>query len=145
MELVTANYASPVIKQRVRAKTALAPDQLGQRFGEWGRKTGEDVVLTGASSAGEYAVMAREPIQSFYCSNLDRLLKRFGAQCEETSRFPNVELIETDEEFLYFDARKNLTASPVQAYLEIMRGDNREQETAEQLREAILQPLKEKG
>ncbi len=145
LELVTANYAPPAIKQRVRAKTALAPDQLRQRFGEWGSETGEDVVLTGASSADEYAVIAREPIQSFYCSNLDSLLKRFRTELEETSRFPNVELLETDEEFLYFDARENLTASPVQAYLELMRGDKREQETAEQLREAILQPLKTKG
>lgn len=47
--------------------------------------------------------------------------------------------------FLCFDARENFTASQVQAYLELMRGDKREQETAEQLREAILRPLKEKG
>ena len=36
LELVTANYASPVIKQRVSAKTALAPDQLRQRLGSGG-------------------------------------------------------------------------------------------------------------
>ena len=89
--------------------------------------------------------MAREPVQSFYCSNLESVLKRFGPQLEETSRFPNVELLETDEDFVYFDARDNLAASPVQTYLELMRGDKREQETAEQVRKAILQPPKKKG
>jgi hypothetical protein len=102
-------------------------------------------VLTGSSSTGEYAVIAREPIQSFYCFNLDSLLKRFGQQLEETSRFPNVELIETEDDFVFFDVRDTLVASPVQSYLELMRGDKREQETAEQIREAILQPLKRKG
>ena len=102
-------------------------------------------MLTGSSSAGEYAVMAREPVQSFYCSNLESLLQAIRPDLEETSRFPNVELLETDENFVYFDARDNLAASPVQTYLELMRGDKREQETAEQVRKAILQPLKTKG
>jgi hypothetical protein len=103
------------------------------------------VALTGSSSAGHYAVMAREPSQSFYCSNLESLLKQFGPDLEETSRFPNVELLETDEDFVYFDRRDDLAASPVQTYLELMQGDKREQETAEQLRKAILQPLTTKG
>jgi hypothetical protein len=38
-----------------------------------------------------------------------------------------------------------LAASPVQTYLELVQGDKREQETAEQLRKTILQPLKKKG
>jgi hypothetical protein len=35
--------------------------------------------------------------------------------------------------------------SPVQTHLELTRGDKREQETAEQVRKAILQPLKTKA
>ena len=145
LELVTSNYTPPLIKQRLTAKTALAPEQFRRRLREWGRETAEKVVLTGSSSAGAYAVMAREPLQSFYCSSLEGLLKRLGTNLEETSRFPNVELLETDEDFVYFDARDNLAASPVQTYLDLMRGDKREQETAEQVRKAILKPLKTKG
>jgi hypothetical protein len=89
--------------------------------------------------------MAREPILSFYCSDLERLLRRLGPDLKETSRFPNIELLETDEDFVYFDVRDKLAASPVQTYLELMQGDKREQETAEQLRETILQPIKKKG
>ncbi len=145
LELLTSNYAPPLIKQRLTAKTALAPAQFRQRLREWGREIAEKAVLTGSSSAGEYAVMVREPLQSFYCSSLESLLKRLGSDLEETSRFPDVEFLETDEDFVYFDARDNLAASPVQVYLELMRGDKREQETAEQVRKAILQPFKAKG
>ena len=60
-------------------------------------------------------------------------------------RFPNIELLETDEDFVYFDTRDNRAASPVQTYLELIQGDKREQETAEQLRKAILPPLQKKG
>ena len=145
LELLTENYAPPSINQRLTAKTTLTPDQFCRRLMEWGRESAAKVALTGSSSAGQYAVMAREPVQSFYCSNLERLLKRLGPDLEETSRFPNIELLETDEDFVYFDVRDNLAASPVQTYLELMHGDKREQETAEQLRKAILQPLKKKG
>jgi hypothetical protein len=145
LQLLTTNYVPPLIKQRLTVKTALAPEQLRQRLREWGREIAENAVLTGSSSAGEYAVMAREPVQSFYCSNLDSLFKRLGSDFEETSRFPNVEFLETDENFVYFDARDHLAASPIQTYLELMRGDKREQETAEQVRRAILQFSKTKG
>jgi len=145
LDLLTENYAPPPINQRLTAKTTLAPDEFCRRLAKWGRDSGTKAVLTGSSSAGQYAVMAREPIQSFYCSSLERLLKQFGANLEETSRFPNIEILETDEDFVYFDLRDNLAASPVQTYLELMQGDKREQETAEQLRKSILQPLKKKG
>ncbi|MFH1922386.1 MAG: hypothetical protein ABIP48_21195, partial [Planctomycetota bacterium] len=143
--LLTENYAPPLINQRLTAKTTLTPDQFRRRLMEWGREAIEKAALTGFSSAGQYAVMAREPIQSLYCSNLESLLERLGPDLEETSRFLNIELLETDEDFVYFDARDNLVASPVQTYLELMQGDKRQQETAEQLRKTILQPLEKKG
>ena len=142
LELLAENYTPPAINQRLTAKTTLAPDEFCPRLAEWGRAAGEKVALTGSSSAGQYAVMAREPIQSFYCSRLERLLSQLDADLEETSRFPNIELLETAEDFVYFDARENLAASPVQTYLELMQGDKREQETAAQLRTTILQPHK---
>ena len=121
------------------------PDQFCRRLTEWRREAAAKVALTGSSSAGQYAVMAREPIQSFYCSNLEMLLKQLDPDLEETSRFPNIEFLETEENFVYFDVRDNLAGSPVQTHLELMQGDKREQETAEQLRKTILQPLKMKG
>ncbi len=145
LELLAENYAPPLVTQRLTAKTSLAPEQFCRRLTKWAGEAAVKVALTGSSSADQYAVMAREPIQSFYCSNLESLLKQLGPDLEETSRFPNVQLLETDEDFVYFDRRDNLVASPVQTYLELMQGDKREQETAEQLRKTILQPLKTRG
>ncbi len=145
LELLTENYAPPQINQRLTAKTTFTPDEFCRRLAMGGTEADLKVTITGSSSAGQYAVMAREPILSFYCSNLERLLKRLGPDLEETSRFPNIELLETDEDFVYFDTRDNLAASPVQTYLELMQGDKREQETAEQLRKAILQLLQKRG
>ena len=144
LEFLTENYAPPSINQRLTAKTTLTPDQFCRRLAKGGAEADLKVALTGSSSADQYAVMAREPIQSFYCSNLERLLKQLAPDLEETSRFPNVELLETNEDFVYFDTRDNLAASPVQTYLELMQGDKREQETAEQLLKTILQSLKKK-
>ncbi len=145
LDLLTENYAPPVINQRLTAKTTLTPDQFRRRIMQWSAEAAEKATLTGSSSAGQYAVMAREPIQSLYCSNLESLLKSLGSDLEETSRFANIELLETDEDFVYFDARDDLAASPVQTYLELMQGDKREQQTAEQLRKTIFQPLKKEG
>jgi len=62
-----------------------------------------------------------------------------------TDRFPNVELIETDDETVYFDAREDTEfwwVSPVQVYLELMAGDKRDRETAEQVSSFILKDIK---
>jgi hypothetical protein len=63
----------------------------------------------------------------------------------ETDRFPNVELIETLEQPLYFDARDEsgfYWASPVQTWLELMQGDKRDRGTAAQVREFILHAVR---
>ena len=59
-------------------------------------------------------------------------------------RFPNLELQETDDETVYFDSQEQghlRWASPTQVYLELMAGDKRDQETAQQLRSFILNTL----
>ena len=53
----------------------------------------------------------------------------------------NIELIETEDETVYFDPRQRgdfVWASPVQTYLELMAGDKRDQETAEQVKSYIM-------
>jgi hypothetical protein len=70
------------------------------------------------------------------------LLKRLSGS--QSDRFPNLELIETEDETVYFDAwqKDNFWwASPVQVYLELMSGDKRDQETAEQVRSLLLTDL----
>ncbi len=101
------------------------------------------IVATGNGSATQYAVMQRGPILSVYCPEPETLFKRLGGTA--TDRFPNVEIIEANEPFLYFDAREDRGfrwASPVQVYLELMAGDKRDRETAEQVREFILKDVR---
>jgi len=79
---------------------------------------------------------------SVYCPRLETLLDRLSGS--ESDRFPNLELIETDDETVYFDARKEgdfWWASPVQVYLELMAGDKRDRETAEQVKAYLLMNL----
>jgi hypothetical protein len=97
---------------------------------------------SGLTSLSRYAVMAREPKTQVYCSNIRAALDLLGTRFRETLRFANVELLETNEDFVYFDARVEdgvPWASPVQVFLELMSGDKRDRETADQVRDRILQ------
>jgi hypothetical protein len=70
---------------------------------------------------------------------VERLLERLPGSSSD--RFPNLELLATEDETVYFDARQEGNfwwASPVQVYLELMAGDKRDQETAEQINAVIL-------
>lgn len=141
LDLLAENYEPPLVKQRFQGKCSLSSEQLRSELATWSRATNERAVLTGRSSANDYAVMAREDIQSFYCSNLTSAILWLGAGLKETARFPNTELLETSDDPAYFDVRPELIASPIQVYLELTSGDKRERETAEQLRRTILAEL----
>jgi hypothetical protein len=88
------------------------------------------VVQTGFGSVGAYAVMATEPMQSFYCTDLDATARMLGGAFEPTDRFANVTLSETKDEAVYLDRRPGLVASPIQAYHELATGHRRSREPA---------------
>jgi hypothetical protein len=141
LDLLADNYTLPAVSRAFRGKCGLGPKELRMRLQGWEERSAARVVLTGASSTEAYAVMAREPVQSFYCSDLDGAVKSLGDDVRETDRFANVTLLETQDDFVYFDRRPGLWASPIQSYLELLAGDKRERETAEQVRRLILGPL----
>jgi hypothetical protein len=141
LDLLADNYTPPEVSRTFRGKYGLEPEQLRQRLAGWEEESSARVVLTGASSVEAYAVMAREPAQSFYCSNIESAIRSLGDDLRETDRFANVTLLETRDDFVYFDRRPGLVASPVQTYLELAGGDKREQETADQVRRVILGSL----
>jgi hypothetical protein len=98
-----------------------------------------DVVRTGEASAVEYASWAGEPVIACYCrAKPPELLARLGVEAKETLAFANLRLVQTDDQLVYFDARPNLAASPIQAFLEMASGDKRQKEVAGQIRRAIL-------
>jgi len=141
LNLLADNYALPAVTRTFKGKSKLRPDELRLRLAGWEDRSGGRIVLTGASSTQLYAVMEQEQVQSFYCSDLDSVFESLGDDIREVDWYPNVRFLETKDDFVYFDRRPNLVASPIQSYMELVNGDKRQQETAEQVRRVILGPL----
>lgn len=130
-------YQPPKMQDVWLGKVTLPDAALPGRLQEIANDGG--LVRTGEASAGEYAAWAGEPIIACYCRvNPLAVLERLGAEAEETRAFANLRLIQTQDQRVYFDARPNLAASPIQAWLEMAGGDKRQKEVAGQIRSAIL-------
>jgi len=145
LENLAGDYRSPRVARRFVGKSELPTDELMRRLTGLAQTADTRLVVTGLSSVGRYAVMAREGSISLYCTNLRSLLQNAGSAVSEGERFANLEILETDDEFVYLDTRKEQCypwASPAQAYLELMQGDKRDQETADQVRQVILKEVK---
>jgi hypothetical protein len=142
LDKLVENYETPKPARTVALKVDPAGGNLMRWFAERAARSPSPWVLTGLGSVERYAVMARDEIVAVYCTKLDDLRTALGGK--ENARFPNVELIEVGDEPVYFDpqADKDVRwASPVQCYLELMAGDKRDQETAEQVRAYLLNRL----
>ena len=149
LQRLVENYRPPEVTRRFLGKiiTNVSPETLlmVSRL-NW---VLERRVLTGASSIRRlYAEMPREPTSSFYCRDLValvELLQRDGDVREE-DRFPDLELLETNDDTIYFGLRVvggTPYASGVQTYLELATGGKREQEMAEKFKTLILHNLKQ--
>ena len=139
LEKLSQNYNLPAIRERVRLRVTAEGRALPELLANLSQSLGLPLVATGLSSVTQYAAMQRGELLSVYCPRLEGLLERLGGSQED--RFPNLELLETDDETVYFDAQPGesfLWASPIQVYLELMAGDKRDRETAEQVRALIL-------
>jgi len=142
LENLSQNYAAPNIKAGIRLKVHAEGETLWQLLRRLSQEIDAPIVTTGASSVGQYAVMQRGDLFSVYCPSLEMLVERLPGS--RTDRFPNLEIIEADDETVYFDAREDdkfLWASSVQVYLELMAGDKRDKEIAEQVRSLILKDV----
>lgn len=134
-------------------KLKVETDDLSKWVGFYLNAPGTLAVLSGLSSTSQYAVMQREEIYQLYTPDPDALANRMtgkgGASQvppnenpgEETDRFENVVLIKSKRPVDYFGVRTEERlgwASPLQTWLELMRGDKRDRETAGQVREFLL-------
>jgi len=143
LEKLSLNYEQPKIKNQVRIRIVAPQDTINKLILKQSQELELPVVSTGTSAVTQFAVMQRGEMLSVYCPRLEALLDRLHGN--KSDRFPNLELIETDDETVYFDSRRESDfcwASPVQAYLELMSGDKRDRETAEQIKSYILTNLK---
>jgi hypothetical protein len=139
LEKLSKNYVPPNIKERVRLKVLQGSAAIQELLLQQSQALGLPLMAAGTSSVARYAVMQRGDMLSIYCPRLEMLLERLSGS--RSDRFPNLELLETEDETVYFDARQEggfWWASPVQVYLELMAGDKRDQETAEQVKAYIM-------
>lgn len=139
LEKLTRNYVPPKVKERIRLKVPGTNEALRQMLLSLSEELGIPIVASGFSSVGQYALMQRGDLLSVYCPRPAALMERLSGRPGD--RFPNLEFVETEDETVYFDARPEggfWWASPLQVYLELMSGDKRDRETAEQVRALIL-------
>ena len=143
LKKLSENYSPPKIRERVRLKVAVGSETILGLLQERSQDLKLPLVAAGTSSVERYAVMQRGDLLSVYCPSMETLLKKLSG--DRYDRFPNLELLETEDEPVYFDCRKdggNLWwASPVQVYLELMTGDKRDQEIAKQVESYIMNNL----
>jgi len=142
LEKLSENYVPPNIKTQVRLKVSEEKETVTELLRKASIDLGLPLIGTGKSSVERYAVMQRGGLLSVYCPRLDGLLEK--VEGSSTDRFPNLELLETEDETVFFDRRGEgdfWWTSPVQVYLELMAGDKRDRETAEQVRSTIMNNL----
>lgn len=143
LDKLAANFSRPLIRRFFVGKSPHDLETLMRLLLDSSSKHQVGLTGTGVGSIGQYAVMARDNFLSVYCTDQYRLLT--GIEFRETNRFPNLEIIETLDKTVYFDPRQRNSftwASPIQTYLELMAGDQREQDTANQVKEIILTDVK---
>ena len=130
------NYRRPDARRSLRAKCGDLPLAL-KRVSENAEAKN---VLYVRDDPAKYAVMpSGAPIVKIYAQSIDGLFD--GVDFTETTRFPNIELLETDDSTAYFDRRKSAGfywSSPLQTYLGLASEGKREQETANGMVEGLL-------
>jgi hypothetical protein len=117
------------------------------------RQSSGQLVLTGAGSVDRYAVMPREKTIQCYCGSIVEIEEKLKGQLEESPRFPDLDLIETDDPTVFFDSRIDshlnsqtdagiAIASPTQCWIELQAGDKRQRDAAVQVRKRIVDELR---
>lgn len=130
------NYRRPDVRRQIRVKCA----DLTLALKRLSKNAESKKVLYVRNEPSKYAVMpAGAAAAKIYTKSIDDLLD--GVDFAETDRFPNIELIETNESNIYFDRRKDegfYWSSPLQIFLELTSGGKRERETADGMIEGLL-------
>jgi hypothetical protein len=139
------NYRPPKVIERFVGKINVEERDIPKILTDAAKRIGSELLITGSASAARYSVLAREPVVAVYCDAPPReVLKASTMQFEETDRFPNIDLTYTNDKLPFFEpALQNGVkyASTLQVYLELMSGDKRQRESAEQVREYLKEKI----
>lgn len=141
------NFTLPQVQGVKKGNIKGADDPLLAIY-QSGRDTDE---LVAGVSVDQYTVLARtDNATSVYVTSIEGVLDRLKKNdltFEETEAFPTITLKETKDPKVYFDTRESNNfqwCSPVQSYLELKQGEQREQQAAEQIRDLILNQGRQK-
>jgi hypothetical protein len=143
LEKLATNFTWKRNRPAIRTKVPADGNELFEIVLKAANELKLPLIATGSASVSQYAVMQRGSVLSVYCTKPEALAKQVGGI--STDRFPNVEVFEANESSFYFDAQAERGfrwASPVQVYLELIAGDKRDRETAEQVRNFILSSVR---
>ena len=147
LDKLRENYALPRVVGNWRGKVSLDLETLKAALVRNAANAGAALAATGVGSVVRYAVMATEDTLAVYTDTAASRLLGDLPVAPAGNRFPNLEIRETQDRTVYFDAQPDLAgypwASPLQTYLEMAQGEERLYQSAEQVRERILADLKE--
>lgn len=140
LDFLRENYRDPVVRRKRRIKVS---DQAGslQTFARNARES--DVYVAGDLPSRYVIFPTTDDVVRVYTSSIEAVTQ--GVEFQETSRFPNVELIETEDQTVYFDPNEEEGfpwISALQTYLMLAAGGKREQETATQIRSDLVAVIK---
>lgn len=145
LDKLLASYQPPSVRTRLVTTSRLSELEMHHRLRAAAEAVAARVVLTGVSSASRQTVFAAEPITTFYCTcRPEDLADAAAIPCTSQRHFADLELLQTDDERVYFDARAQegrVLASPVQTWLELASGEKRSQEVANELRARMLNEI----
>ena len=137
LNLLLKNYRPPQVRRTLSAKCADLPPALKQFSENAKRKK----ILFAWDYPARYAVMPSGAAAAvkIYTESIDELSA--GVEIAETSRFPDITLLETIEPSVYFDRRKEQDSyliSPLQTFLQLSTEGKREQEAANSMIKNLL-------
>lgn len=156
LEELRVNVRPPVPSGQIQGKMEYEPLEVFGRLEDVRLPNGRDFFFaaTGMGSVSRYTAMAVPQKLSLYVTDLSAAMTVL--EISETVAFPNAEIIETNDETVYFDRRSGPTgrewpadegtwASPIQTYLELSRGTSRDQDAAEQLGRSLIAQIEEEA
>ncbi len=137
LDLLIKNYR----RQQVRRTLSVKCTDLSSALEKMSENAKKKNVSFASDYPGRYTVMPSNTFPlKIYTESIDELLK--GVDFAETSRFPDITLLETDEPTVYFDRRKDQESyflSPLETFLQLSTEGKREQEAASLMIKKLLE------
>ena len=136
LEMLERNYRRPAGRRRLKGKFT---GGRSEGLGALAANSDANNIPVAGDDPTRYALMpGGDQTLAVYTPSAETALR--GAGFTESGRFPDVEIVETDDQTVYFDRRRAdgfYWTSPLESYLALRAGGKRERETADQMREEL--------